>query len=96
MTANQADDTVTVLLGNGDGTFQPPVAYATDEDPHSVAVADLDLDGVADVVTANRFGDNVSVLLGIGDGTFQGRVDYDVGDSPRWVSTRRPEPGPGA
>ena len=62
---------VSVLLGNGDGTFRPPTQdFATDACPVSVAVADLNGDGKPDLVTANDYG-VVSVLLGNGDGTFQ-------------------------
>ena len=42
-----ADNTVSVLLGNGDGTFQTHVDYATGSHPTSVAVADFNGDGKA-------------------------------------------------
>jgi FG-GAP repeat. len=62
---------VSVLLGKGDGTFQPGMVYANgDGDTYSVAVADLNRDGKPDVVTANGFIDDysgsVSVLLNTG------------------------------
>jgi hypothetical protein len=65
-----------VLLGNGDGTFQPAVNYNTaGPDPWSVALADLNGDKKLDLVVANRGSStvpgSVSVLLGNGDGTFQ-------------------------
>ena len=66
-----------VLLGNGDGTFQPRVTYATPSSPYSIATADLNGDGNLDLVTANPDTENagidntLSVLLGNGDGTFQ-------------------------
>jgi hypothetical protein len=56
---------VEVLLGNGDGTFQPPLTAAPSGSPSPRAVGDLNHDGNLDVVTSN------SVLLGNGDGTFQ-------------------------
>jgi hypothetical protein len=67
---------VNVLLGNGDGTFQAPVAYNSGGSPaHWVAVADLNGDGKPDLVVAN-FSNTVGVLLGNGDGTFRSAVTY--------------------
>jgi hypothetical protein len=70
---------VSVLLGNGDGTFRSPVTYAADKGTNEVAVADLNGDGLADLVTANYAGNDVSVLLGDGDGTFRAAVNYGAG-----------------
>ena len=53
VTSNAQSDDVSVLLGNGDGTFQAAQAFAAGDDPFSVAIADLDGDGAADLVTAN-------------------------------------------
>jgi len=66
---------VSILLGNGDGTFQPHVDYATGAGALAIAVGDLNGDGKPDVVTADYF-EAASVLLGNGDGTFQAHVDY--------------------
>jgi len=67
---------VNVLLGNGDGTFQAPVAYNSGGSPARwVALADLNGDGKPDLVVAN-FSNTVGVLLGNGDGTFQSAVTY--------------------
>jgi len=54
---NVAGHTVCVLLGKGDGTFQAQSTYNTGNAPHSVAVADLNGDGVPDLAVANQ-GDN--------------------------------------
>jgi hypothetical protein len=76
---------VGVLLGNGDGTFQPVVTYDSGGNyPLTVVVADLNGDGRPDLVVANASGSgngdgSVSVLLGNGDGTFQTAVSYDSG-----------------
>ncbi len=75
---------VGVLLGNGDGTFQPPTLYASG--PASVAVADFNSDTIPDVVTANTYGDDVSVLLGNGDGSFQAALSFAAGDVPTSVA----------
>jgi hypothetical protein len=72
--ANNTSGTVSVLLGNGDGTFGGRVDYATGTFPYAVAVADLNGDGFLDLAVGNG-GGGVSVLLGKGDGTFQARVD---------------------
>src|SRR5262249_50116772 len=69
-------NTVAVLLGRGDGTFKNFVTYQTGAAPEGLATADLNGDGVLDLVTANEFDDSVSVLLGNGDGTFQGSLNY--------------------
>jgi Bacterial Ig-like domain (group 3)/FG-GAP-like repeat len=80
---------VGVLLGNGDGTFQPAVTYGSGgEDALSVAVADVNGDHKPDIVVANdctSLGCSpdarglVGVLLGNGDGTFQPAVSYASG-----------------
>jgi hypothetical protein len=82
--ADAAINDVSVLLGNGDGTFQPFVQYGTGSEPISVAVGDLNRDGKLDLVVAN-YGDQygaMSVLLGNGDGTFQPARNYDSGSFP--------------
>jgi hypothetical protein len=75
---------VSVLLGNGDGTFQNAVTYDSGGyDAESVAVADVNGDGVPDLIVANECGASefcyagaVGILLGNGDGTFQTAVSY--------------------
>jgi ELWxxDGT repeat protein len=73
-----SQNTVTILLGNGDGTFRPAGDYQVGEDPFSIAVADFRNNGTLDLVTADQgggsFTGSVSVLLGNGDGTFQNAV----------------------
>jgi hypothetical protein len=80
------NSTVTVLLGNGDGTFQTAVPYAAGLGPASVGVADFNGDGIPDLVVGNYYNDSVSVLLGKGDGTFQAAVNYTVGPYPSALS----------
>ena len=69
-------------MGNGDGTFQTAVPYSAGQGSlNSVAVADLNGDGIPDLAVANYAGDNgpIGVLLGKGDGTFQSVVNYSSG-----------------
>ena len=80
--ANGVDDNVSVLLGNGDGTFQTAVSYNADNGPKSIAIDYLNGDTNLDLVVANAYSNNVSVLLGYGDGTFQAPVNYAAGDYP--------------
>jgi len=64
------DDTgFLILLGNGDGTFAPPVEISTGIQVTSIAAADLDSDGNADVVVGEPT--EVSIFRGNGDGTFR-------------------------
>ncbi|MGB8535616.1 MAG: FG-GAP-like repeat-containing protein [Acidobacteriaceae bacterium] len=70
--ANAKDNTISILLGNGDGTFTPatgsPVAVGSF--PFFVAVADFDRNGTADIAVSNDNDNTVTILLGNGDGTF--------------------------
>ena len=63
---NSSSDTVSVLLGVGDGTFQDAVNFAVGSDPFSVSVGDFNGDGIQDLAVANGRSDTVSVLLGQG------------------------------
>src|SRR5208337_3966771 len=77
--ANQSPGTVSVLLGNGDGTFRAAVTYDSGAGiggiVESVAIADVNGDGKPDLVVGNHANsDTVGVLLGNGDGTFQPAV----------------------
>jgi FG-GAP-like repeat len=85
--ANPASNNISVLLGNGDGTFQAPVNYAAGVNPWTgMAVGDFRGNGKLDLVAANFGSNNVSVLLGNSDGTFQSAVNYDGGVNPTWVA----------
>jgi len=87
--ANIAANTVAVLLGNGDGTFQAPQSYPTWSDPESIAVGDFNGDGKLDMAIAGDTpGSMVTVLLGNGDGTFQPARFFPVsGDNSESVLT---------
>ncbi|HUU85278.1 MAG TPA: FG-GAP-like repeat-containing protein [Phycisphaerae bacterium] len=85
-TANAGSGDVSVLLGNGDGTFQNEQRYAVGDFPWEVAVGDFDGDGRQDLATANGLSDDVSVLLGNGDGTFQGEQRFAVDSDPRGIA----------
>ena len=76
---------VSILLGNGNGTFQPHVDYAAALLTDGVTVGDFNGDGKQDLAAANAESNTVSVLLGNGDGTFQNHVDYATAIGPSSV-----------
>ena len=95
--ADAQSNTISVLLGNGDGTFQAPRQYAVGsfELPsvvgaqesladyrRPVVLADLTGSGLLDIVVANYDSGDVSVLLNRGDGTFKPQRRFDATDAP--------------
>src|SRR5437764_11058212 len=86
-TYEMTNSSVSVLLGEGDGTFRGAVNYDAGANPRSVTVGDFNGDGKMDLAVANdTFSGKVSVLLGKGDGTFQAAINYDVGAYPFFVA----------
>jgi hypothetical protein len=75
---------VFVLLGNGDGTFQPPITVAVGNRPLAMVAGDFNNDGKLDLAVANDGDGTVTLLLGNGDGTFTepSGSPYAVGKSP--------------
>jgi type II secretory pathway component GspD/PulD (secretin) len=70
--ANSTSNNVTVLLGNGDGSFTeaPGSPYAVGKDPSAVVVADFNGDGNLDFAVANEGDNTISVFKGDGTGKF--------------------------
>jgi hypothetical protein len=71
--------TVCVLLGKGDGTFQPPVQYTVGTYPAQTVMADFNGDGKEDLAVISSASANFSILLGKGNGSFQPAVSYVTG-----------------
>jgi hypothetical protein len=81
-----AEGTIGVLLGNGDGTFQPVMVSDFAGDASSLAIADVNGDGKPDLLVTIPSG-GFAVLLGNGDGTFQSAGRYSSGgQNPTWIS----------
>jgi hypothetical protein len=77
LTANRDTGTVSVALGNGDGTIGVPRSFAAGNTTRALAVADFNNDGKLDVITVNE-NKNLSLLRGNGDGSFQARTSIGL------------------
>ncbi len=75
---DSGDGIVSILLGNGDGTFQPAVNYSVGTSLVAIAAGDFGGDGVLDLAVTGSFGVDYSVLMGNGNGTFQPAVNYGL------------------
>jgi RHS repeat-associated protein len=73
--------TTSLTVDNGP-SFGDPHFYAAGSAPRAVIVADVNRDGIPDIVTADRNGGTVSVLFGRGNGTFAPPIHYQVGTQP--------------
>jgi len=71
---------VGVLLGNGDGTFQPVVTYSSFGMQARLAIGDINNDGAPDIVLSNVQGPTIVVLLGNGNGKFQNPSAFAAGN----------------
>jgi Calx-beta domain/FG-GAP-like repeat/RTX calcium-binding nonapeptide repeat (4 copies) len=85
VTANNASQNISVLLGNGTGNFGSATNFKVPSRPTSVTVGDFDGNGKSDLAVTSSFFNNVSVLLGKGDGTFHSATPFDVGTNPNFV-----------
>ena len=80
-------DTVTVLLGNGDGTFTVGQTLPTGSRPSAVVAQDFNSDGKLDLAVANSSGSVLTMYFGNGDGTFTKGTDVPTNTTPCWIVT---------
>jgi len=90
VTANLDANNLSVLIGNGDGTFTESQKIRVGEEPRGVAVLDVDGDGDIDIVNTNANSDNMSLLINDGTGKFPetegpGFVFWDAGEGKGMV-----------
>ncbi|HEX8815526.1 MAG TPA: FG-GAP-like repeat-containing protein [Terriglobales bacterium] len=68
---NESDGTISILLGNGDGTFQSQAQYPVGEQPAGIVAADFNHDGKVDLATISEPDNSVAILWGNGRGGFE-------------------------
>jgi len=61
--ANRNTDRISLLMNRRNGTFAAPLAFAAGDSPETVGVADVNGDGVDDVLVVNKTARTLSVLL---------------------------------
>jgi hypothetical protein len=63
MVANLGDNTISLLFGNGNGTFMAQILYTVGSDPTSLISDDFNADGRLDLGVINALGNDVSIFL---------------------------------
>ena len=86
---NESSNNISILFGNGDGTFQAAVNYAVGSSPSAIMAGDLNGDGIPDVAVADEIGKTIAVLINKADGTgtFYPAVLYPAGQAPRGITS---------
>lgn len=87
-TANGTSDDVSVLLGNGNGTFRSAVSFGVGKIPLALVASDLDRDGILDLVLALSGSDQVVVLKGDGKGLFYPVASQGAGKGTTFLAVR--------
>ncbi len=80
--ANSSAGTISILAGQGDGTFLTKSTIVVGGHPSALVTADFNKDGRNDLAVTDALTGEVDILLGVGDGTFQAPARYQVGSSP--------------
>jgi len=85
-TSNTSSNSVSIVLGNGDGSFAPQQQVPVGNVPHGLAALDADGDADLDLVTANQGSGNLSLLLNDGNGVFGASTpfDFDTGNNGQY------------
>lgn len=82
ITTNISSNTLSLLVGNGDGTFQEQLQWKVCQEPRSLAISDFNLDGHLDIALACSGSDQISILLGKGNSKFNEAAQYPVHRTP--------------
>ncbi len=84
---NGSEGTVSIVLGNGNGTFAPEQVVTVGAGPHGIAALDVDGDADLDLLTANFVPGNLSLMLNDGAGGFASATTLDSGSGWEWTIT---------
>jgi hypothetical protein len=82
VTTNIGDNTLSLLFGNGDGTFKERVQLAVSKDPRALTVDDFNADGRPDLAVACSGSDQVAIFFGLPNGAFSEGERYSVHKTP--------------
>jgi hypothetical protein len=82
--ANIDDNTVSILLGNGDGTYAPQQIIGVGLAPRGIAVLDFDGDGDMDIVNTNASSSSLSKMVNNGSGVFGPASSFEGGGAGEW------------
>lgn len=86
-TSNTGHNSVSIHLGNGDGTFRPRQVVPVGTQPHGIAVLDADGDGDMDIACANGGGNSLSLMLNNGSGVFGPSSSFEGGGNEEYGLT---------
>jgi methionine-rich copper-binding protein CopC len=84
-TSNTSSNTVSVVLGNGDGTFDAQQSIPVGTTPHGLAALDVDGDADLDLVVASQSANNLSLMLNNGAGVFGAAMSFDSGGNQEYA-----------
>ena len=85
--ANDAENTVSILLNNGDGTFKGSSTINVGNQPYSIIAGDFNGDGYLDLAVPNMASNTVSILMNNGSGTFTQTTTSSAGSEPYSVTS---------
>ena len=82
VSANTLGNSLTILLGKGDGVFKEPRTFKVAAEPTTLATGDVNGDGIPDLLTNARGAEQFTVLLGYGNGSFRKLPGVRTGKVP--------------
>jgi hypothetical protein len=85
--ANVLSDDVSILMGQGGGSFRNIMNYPVNDEPRSICTGDFDKDGDYDIAVGNWLSHNISILLNDGGGLFGYGETLISGEKPWAVKT---------